>query len=179
LPLQRRLGELWHEGRLNVAVEHYVTKIVQQKLFSVINQLPMNASGPRVIIACPEREFREIGALAVAYLAATRGCQAYYLGPNLPQSDLGVFCERIEPDLVLLSMTETLPEDSLARLVDELESLSRQYPVAIGGRGARSIAHMFKQSRVELIDDFETLHIRLASLNSSHGNRTFDERAPI
>ena len=42
LPLQRRVGALWHEGRLNVAVEHYVTKIVQQKLFSVMNQLPVN-----------------------------------------------------------------------------------------------------------------------------------------
>ena len=24
LPLQRRVGELWHEGRVNIAVEHYV-----------------------------------------------------------------------------------------------------------------------------------------------------------
>ena len=46
LPLQRRIGELWHQGEVNVAVEHYVTKIIQQKLFSVMNQLPVNESGP-------------------------------------------------------------------------------------------------------------------------------------
>jgi DNA-binding transcriptional MerR regulator len=34
LPLQRRIGELWHEGRLGASVEHYVTKLIQQKLFS-------------------------------------------------------------------------------------------------------------------------------------------------
>lgn len=115
---------MWHEGRLNVAVEHYVTKIVQQKLFSVINQLPMNESGPRVIIACPEGEFHEVGALAVAYLTATRGCQIYYLGPHLPHSDLWAFCERIKPDLVLLSMTETPPEETLT--AHELESTPSQ-----------------------------------------------------
>ena len=159
LPLQRRVGEMWHEGRLNVAVEHYVTKIVQQKLFSVINQLPMNESGPRVIIACPEGEFHEVGALAVAYLTATCGCQIYYLGPHLPHSDLWAFCERIKPDLVLLSMTETPPEETLT--AHELESLSQHYAVAIGGHGAESIAHLLKLGRAELIHDLEALHIRL------------------
>ncbi len=55
LPLQRRIGELWHEARSNTAVEHYVTKIIQQKLFSVMNQLPVNEFGPRILIACPGR----------------------------------------------------------------------------------------------------------------------------
>ncbi|HSA63588.1 MAG TPA: MerR family transcriptional regulator [Nitrospira sp.] len=173
LPLQRRVGEMWHEGRLNVAVEHYVTKIVQQKLFSVINQLPMNESGPRVIIACPEGEFHEVGALAVAYLTATRGCQTYYLGPHLPHSDLRAFCERIKPDLVLLSMTETPREETLTKLVHEWVSLSQHYAVAIGGHGAESIAHLLKSGRTELIHDLEALHIRLARLNSLHMNQLF------
>src|SRR5690242_17760294 len=34
LPLQIRVGQLWHDGRLNVAVEHYVTNQVRQKLFA-------------------------------------------------------------------------------------------------------------------------------------------------
>ena len=33
LPLQKKVGELWHEGVMSVAVEHYVTKQVQQKNF--------------------------------------------------------------------------------------------------------------------------------------------------
>jgi DNA-binding transcriptional MerR regulator len=99
LPLQRRIGELWHQGRLNIAVEHYVTKIIQQKLFSVMNQLPVNEFGPRILIACPEGETHEIGAQAVAYISAIRGCHVYYLGPNLPNSDLVIFCETIKPAL--------------------------------------------------------------------------------
>ena len=164
LPLQRRLGELWHEGRINVAVEHYVTKIVQQKLFSVMNQLPVNEFGPRVLIACPEGESHEIGAQAVAFLAATRGCQVYYLGANLPTQDLIKFCERIKPDLVLISLTEIKSEESAIQLLRGLEPLSARWSVALGGQGARALESYLHHSNITLLDDLTALHSRLKDL---------------
>ena len=167
LPLQRRIGELWHEGRLNVGVEHYVTKLVQQKLFSVMNQLPVNESGPRVLIACPEGEIHEVGAQAVAYIAATRGCQVYYLGPNLPMSDLLSFCERITPDLVLLSLTDTKPEAAAIQRLKDLEAIAGRWPVAMGGQGARALGHLLHETNIELLDDLTALHSRLMVLVST------------
>ena len=167
LPLQRRVGELWHEGRVNVAVEHYVTKLIQQKLFSVMNQLPVNEFGPRVLIACPEGESHEIGAQAAAYIAATRGCHVYYLGPNLPITDLQVLCERVKPDLVLLSLTEIKSDAAARQLLQELEPFSARWPVAVGGQGARMIEHLLKGGNIEFLDDLTALHGRLMSLASS------------
>jgi len=164
LPLQRRIGELWHQARSNTAVEHYVTKIVQQKLFSVMNQLPVNESGPRILIACPEGETHEIGAQAVAYIAATRGCHVYYLGPNLPSSDLVTFCEMIKPDLVLLSLTEIKPEATVLQQLKELESLATSWAVAVGGQGARAIEDRLRNTKIELLDDLTALHSRLTIL---------------
>jgi MerR family transcriptional regulator, light-induced transcriptional regulator len=166
LPLQRRVGDLWHEGRVNVAVEHYVTKLIQQKLFSVMNQLPVSEFGPRVLIACPEGESHEIGAQAAAYIAATRGCHVYYLGPNLPISDLQAFCERVKPDLVLLSLTESKSDAAARDFLKELEAFSAQWPVAVGGQGARMIEHLLRESHIEFIDEFPALHSRLMRLNS-------------
>ena len=167
LPLQRRVGELWHEGRVNIALEHYVTKLIQQKIFSVMNQLPANEFGPRVVIACPEGESHEIGAQAVAYLAATRGCHVYYLGPNLPASDLRTFCDRVKPDLVLLSLTELRSDAATQQFLHELESLSAQWPVAVGGHGAHAIGHLLRKSKIELLDDLTALHSRLMILVSN------------
>jgi MerR family transcriptional regulator, light-induced transcriptional regulator len=166
LPLQRRIGELWHQGRLNTAVEHYVTKIVQQKLFSVMNQLPVNEFGPRVLIACLEGETHEIGAQAVAYIAATKGCHVYYLGPNLPSSDLLTFCETIKPDLVLLSLTEVKPEAVVLQQLKELELLATRWSVAVGGQGARAIEDRLRDTKIELLDDLTALHSRLTILLS-------------
>jgi DNA-binding transcriptional MerR regulator/methylmalonyl-CoA mutase cobalamin-binding subunit len=167
LPLQRRVGELWHQDRLNVAVEHYVTKIVQQKFFSVMNQLPVNESGPRILIACPEGETHEIGAQAVAYIAATKGCHVYYLGPNLPSSDLMTFCETIKPDLVLLSLTEVKPEAAALQQLKELELLATRWSVAVGGQGARALGDRLRDTKIELLDDLVALHSRLTILLST------------
>jgi len=168
LPLQRRIGELWHQGLLDIGVEHYVTKIVQQKLFSVMNQLPVNESGPRVLIACPEGETHEIGAQAVAYIAAIKGCHVYYLGPNLPSSDLVIFCEKIKPDLVLLSLTEVKPEAAALQQLKELEQLATRWSVAVGGQGARAIGDRLRDSKIELLDDLTALHSRLMILLSTN-----------
>ena len=167
LPLQRRIGELWHQDRLNVAVEHYVTKIVQQKLFSVMNQLPVNEFGPRILIACPEGETHEIGAQAVAYIAATRGCHVYYLGPDLPSSNLVTFCEKIKPDLVLLSLTEVKEKTAALQQLKELEQLATRWSVAVGGQGARAIGDRLRDTRIELLDDLTELHSRLTILLST------------
>jgi len=172
LPLQLRVGELWHEGRVNIAVEHYVTKIIQQKLFSVINQLPVNEFGPRVVIACPEGELHEIGAQAVAYLAAARGCHVYYLGPNLPLPDLEMLCERVHPDLILLSLTETRSDDAALHLLQGLRGLAQRWPVAAGGKGASAMEPLFKNTGIELLDDLGVFHNRLATLLSTY-QRTF------
>ncbi|NOT96371.1 MAG: MerR family transcriptional regulator [Nitrospira sp.] len=168
LPLQRRIGELWHEGRLSIAVEHYVTKIIQQKLFSVMNQLPVNEFGPRILIACPEGETHEIGAQAVAYIAATKGCHVYYLGPNLPFSGLRTFCEQISPDLVLLSLTEVRSEAAALQQLQELEHLATRWSVAVGGQGARAMGDRLRDTKIELLDDLTALHSRLMMLLSTH-----------
>jgi len=168
LPLQRQVGELWHEGRVNIAVEHYVTKIVQQKLFAVMNQLPANDFGPRVVIACPKGEYHEIGAQAVTYLAASRGCHVYYLGPNLPLTDLETLCDRVHPDLILLSLTESKPNEEATHLLHELRTLSQRWHVAVGGKGACAMEHLLENTGIELLDDLGALHNRLATLASTH-----------
>ena len=131
-----------------------------------MNRLSVNESGPRVVIACPEGESHEIGAQAAAYIAATRGCHVYYLGPNLPISDLQAFCERVKPDLVLLSLTETKSDATARQLLQELEPLSTRWPVAVGGEGARMIEHLLQGGNIEFIDDLTALHSRLTILLS-------------
>lgn len=173
IPLQRQVGELWHEGRVSVALEHYVTKVVQQKLFSVMNQLPVNEFGPRLLVACPEGEVHEIGAQAVAYLAATQGCQVYYLGPNLPTSALLSFCERVKPDLVLLSLTIVKSDEERVRLLQELEVLSARWALAIGGSGARAMEQLLRERKIEFLDDLAALRSRLIFL---HSNRVLGAR---
>jgi methanogenic corrinoid protein MtbC1 len=150
--LECRVGELWHQGRLIIAVEHYATQLIQQKMYSVMNQLPVNEFGSCVLIGCPEGESHKIGVQAVAYIAATRGCHVYYLGPNIPSSDRLDFCERIKPDLVLLSITEIKSDAEARTQLRDLEVIAAYWPVAVDGQGARAIGDLLRDTKIELLD---------------------------
>jgi DNA-binding transcriptional MerR regulator/methylmalonyl-CoA mutase cobalamin-binding subunit len=167
LPLQERVGQLWHDGRLGVAVEHYVTKQVQQKLFAVMNQLPVREDGPKVVVACPPDQWHEIGAQAVAYRCWARGCRVYYLGPNVPVYALAKLCEQVTPDLAVLSFTVALSAQDAAALAKMLaEQIGMTCPVIAGGKGALAMKESLEKAKIEVIDDFAELERRLVVLSS-------------
>ena len=169
LPLQVQVGELWHAGQLTVAVEHYVTKHVQQKIFSAMNQLPVMEFGSKVIVACPPGEEHDIGALAVAYHCRLRGCRVHFLGANVPVASLAQFCGQVTPDLTLMSVPIALPDAHAQALVDSLSHdvvpISR---LASGGEGARAMRELLAGSPIALLEDFQELDHALDRI--AHGS---------
>ena len=170
LPLQVRVGELWHEEKLNVAVEHYVTKHVQQKLFAAMNQLRVLDHGPKVLVGCPPKEFHEIGAQAVAYYCAVRGCRVYYLGADVPISALIDFSQRIQPQLVLLSFTAPWGmENGGGNLAELKERLDPICPMVVGGSGISDMRELLRQHRIEYVETLQNLEPLLLKFLGAYG----------
>ena len=168
LPLQERVGHLWHDGRLGVGVEHYVTKQVQQKIFAAMNQLPMTEYGPKIVVACPSGEQHEIAAQAVAYLCSARGCRVSYLGPNTPLAELAAFCQLGTPKLILLSLTSVpTPDDALDFVREVRKLLMAHAPVAVGGIAGRAKRSIFEHAHIVVLDDLIELERRVVSLVAS------------
>jgi DNA-binding transcriptional MerR regulator len=165
LPLQEQVGQLWHEGQVNVAIEHYVTKQVQQKIFSAMNQLPVAEFGTKVVVACPPGEEHDIAALAVAYRCRIRGCRIYYLGANVPIASLTNLCGKVRPDLTIISFPLALSNDKATELV---QTLTREViptsRVAVGGHGALAMRDVFERSHIEVLEDFAELDHKLDRL---------------
>jgi len=134
IPLQIRVGELWSEEKVSIAVEHYVTTQVRQKLFAVMSMLGIQ-KGLKVVIACPPWDLHEIGAQTVAYHCSTLGCQSILLGANLPVESLIHFCTREKPDLVILSFTTIFSENKIKEYFFEIsQHLIPLCPVVVGGQ---------------------------------------------
>jgi methanogenic corrinoid protein MtbC1 len=171
IPLERRIGELWHEGKISVAIEHYISKLVQQKLFSVMNQFSLSDHGPKVIVACPPKETHELGALTVAYHCALRGCRVIYLGSDTPIDDLSALCLEVQPALVLLSVTLGAQEDELRSLAEALaHKIKPLCPVGLGGTGLSSLRETFEKNGLVVLDDVDSLDRfldRVCSVRSS------------
>ncbi len=165
LPLQEQVGQLWHDGHVNEALEHYVTKHVQQKMFSAMNQLPVAEFGAKVVVACPPGEEHDIAALTVAYRCRIRGCRVYYLGANVPIASLTSLCGKVEPDLTIMSFPLALPE---AKATDLIQSLAHEVvptsPLAVGGHGALAMRDLFVNAQIEVLEDFVELDHRVDRL---------------
>lgn len=165
LPLQIRVGQLWHDGRLNVAVEHYVTNQVRQKLFAAMSHLPVHDEGLSVVVACPVGEFHEVGAQAAAYICASRGCQTYYLGANVPIDQLAIFCRQTDPNVLLLSVTTPAPAHEWSSWIATLcDLMTPRRTILIGGAGAQSLSLPEAARRIEILSDLPALQQRLAVL---------------
>jgi methanogenic corrinoid protein MtbC1 len=165
LPLQEQVGQLWHDGHVNVAIEHYVTKQIQQKIFSAMNQLPVAEYGAKVVVACPPGEEHDIAALAVAYRCRVRGCRVYYLGANVPIASLTNLCGTVRPNLTIISFPLALSSDKATELT---QTLTREViptsRVAVGGHGALAMRDVFERSHIEVLDDFAALDHKLDRL---------------
>lgn len=165
LPLQEQVGQLWHDGHVNVAIEHYVTKQIQQKIFSAMNQLPVAEFGAKVVVTCPPDEEHEIAALAVAYRCRVRGCRVYYLGANVPIASLTNLCGKVKPDLTIISFPLALSDDNATELVQAFTNeLSPVSNLAVGGHGAIAMRELFERAHIEILEDFTELDHKLDRL---------------
>ncbi|GKS63318.1 MerR family transcriptional regulator [Nitrospira sp.] len=165
LPLQEQVGQLWHDGHISIAVEHYVTSQIQQKIFSAMNQLPVAEFGATVVVACPPGEEHDIAALAVAYQCRVRGCRVYYLGANVPIAALVKLCQDVKPDLTILSLPIVRSEDKIADLILNLAQGVRPFSdLAVGGHGAVAQREQFLSARIQVLEDFHDLDGKLDRL---------------
>ena len=165
LPLQEQVGQLWHDGHLDVATEHYVTRQIQQKIFSAMNQLPVAEFGANVVVACPPGEEHDIAAIAVAYRCRVRGCRVHYLGANVPLVSLARLCEQVEPDLTLMSFPVALPEANATELIQTLANeVLPASDLAVGGHGALAMRDLFVNHNITVLESFAELDHRLNRL---------------
>ena len=165
LPLQEQVGQLWHDGHVNVAIEHYVTKQIQQKIFSAMNQLPVAEFGAKVVVACPPGEEHDIAALAVAYRCRVRGCRVYYLGANVPVAALTKLCHEVEPDLTIVSFPLAFPETTATEITRALaQEVSPASHLTVGGHGALAMREHFVKSHIDVLEDFAALDEKLEQL---------------
>jgi DNA-binding transcriptional MerR regulator/methylmalonyl-CoA mutase cobalamin-binding subunit len=173
LPLQEQVGRLWHDGHVNIAIEHYVTKQIQQKIFSAMNQLPVAEFGAKVVVACPPGEEHDIAALAVAYRCRVRGCRVYYLGANVPIASLANLCRTVKPDLTLISFPLAQSDDKATELVEHLtREVAPASRVAVGGNGALAMRSLFERASIEIVEGFADLDPTLDRLMRQSLSRT-------
>lgn len=136
-PTAQRVGDLWHEARITVADEHFVTQL-NQKLIAVAGTLrPVpQSNAERVVLACPPDEQHDTGLRMVEQLLIAHGYEASMLGASTPIASLVDYVRKSRTLAVGLSVASPLAIASLAAAVTALREAEPTLPIFVGGRCA-------------------------------------------
>ena len=132
LPYLRLLGELWEDGSVSVAHEHFASGLAREGL---LRRLVGDGSpaGPRAVVACPPGERHDLGPLAFAVLLRDAGWRVEFLGADTALAILSRTCQVTHPDLVVVSGTRSTV---LEARTSALRRLDRDWRVVLAGAGA-------------------------------------------
>jgi len=103
LPLLKRVGILWLTNKISPSQEHFISELIKQKLYVLIDQTSANTpTKEKWLLFLPENEFHEIGLLFAKYILSLNEHYVIYLGDNLPVNTITGVTEKHKIDNVLL-----------------------------------------------------------------------------
>ena len=142
----RRVGELWHNAKITVDMEHYCTSATQLAMTQLYPEVfaaePLDKT---LLCACPGTELHEMGARIVADVFENNGWNSIYLGAAVPEDYMLNAVRENRPDLVALSVTMPQHLIDCERLVKAIKKEFPKQKIAVGGRAFMSTDEIWKQ----------------------------------
>ena len=138
-PALRRVGDLWHAGRMSVAQEHLATHTTQTALGGLRTAARVRTeSAERVAVCCAvEEDYHEVPVFMSALTLEAQGWEVVNLGTSTPFYALAEAVARFGPRLVCVASTVFRQTDRAARDYGEFGAAVRRAgaSVVLGGAG--------------------------------------------
>ena len=154
-----KVGRLWEENKISVAVEHVATSITETLLAQTYPRaaaLPKH--GRRAVVACVTGERHQIGSRMVADILELRGWDSYYLGADTPKDALLDLLLTLQPELLGLSVSLSSNANQAKRLFREALAHRPTMLCVVGGQGiAGNSLDLGELASVPVIGNIEML----------------------
>ena len=164
-PLAQTIGELWRDGSITAAHEHFASAVIRIFLGHAATTFAASENAPVIVVATPASQIHELGALLVGAAAANLGWQVTYLGASLPAAEIAGAARQNRVRVVALSLV--YPEDD-PRLAGELTKLHELLPsdvaLLVGGRAMPAYRDTLDQIGALAITDLAHLFSTLDDL---------------
>src|SRR5579883_3367267 len=164
-PLAQEIGEMWREGTLTAAHEHFATAGLRVFLGNATKPFGPTDNAPVLVVATPAGQVHELGALMAGATAANLGWRVTYLGASLPAAEIAGAAQQNRARAVALSIV--YPEDD-PRLEGELKLLRELLPpqtaILIGGRATPAYRNGLEQIGAQQVNDLTQLGLTLDGL---------------
>lgn len=139
LPALNRVGQLWHDEKINIAQEHMFSGCVKRLVLSMVNNLHHPSQrNPSMLFATLSGEPHEFGILLGCLIAASLQYTCYYVGADLPAADIVDACEHLQPDTLVIGLVKTPPEQQTQTELEKLAhyAANAETELWLAGEGA-------------------------------------------
>ena len=107
--LNRRIGDGWMAGEIEIFEEHLYTELIQNQLRSSIYALASRGGRPHVLLTTVKDEEHLLGLLMVEALLTANGASCLSLGAQTPVADIIGASRGTTTDIVALSFSGAYP----------------------------------------------------------------------
>lgn len=151
-PVLYKIGDLWKQGKLDVATEHASTntinsfvKVIEEQVSHKINTTTnVRTSICKIMICTPEGELHNVSCNLIESLLVSRGYKVYNISPSVPADSVITYIENIEPDIILISVTNRDNIKAAERLIKQIvlrfdnddnqdNNKHNKIPIVVGG----------------------------------------------
>lgn len=161
VPLMQEVGERWAHAELGVAQEHLVSAQLRGLVSNLLRLSPPDRGARRLLLTTPSGHRHEFGILAAALLAAGRGFDVVYLGPDLPNEELEWSVRLARADVLVLGVVKDMGARECEELSTVLEGIHGTTRIWLGLPEGHALARATPFARH--FHDFEALDMALAN----------------
>jgi len=132
---QSSIGEMWHNGEINIGVEHLATVIT----LDIMNELRSKVStyrksnGFRAVVTPVEGDTHILGSRMLSDFLIIDGWEVDFMGGPIPIEDLVKFVQSRSVDMVGISITNTAYIANVQSTIRALKSIIPNPKILIGG----------------------------------------------
>ncbi|RSD26471.1 MerR family transcriptional regulator [Mesobacillus subterraneus] len=150
-PILIKVGDLWEEGSITTAHEHFASSFLRSRIEGLSNSIPHSSFLPKAIAVCGPGERHELGLLIFTMYLRRKGFEVVFLGTSLAEDDLEVVVDKVKPKFLFLSCTLEENRPATLELADRMTKDYPQLSIGLGGIGIDSIPDHERQEYKELI----------------------------
>ncbi|MEZ4552501.1 MAG: MerR family transcriptional regulator [Dehalococcoidia bacterium] len=137
MPALREVGLRWERGEVSLAAEHFLSLLVHRELMAAVAALPEAApDAPRLVIACAQDDFHDMGAIALWLLLRERGAHVVCLGADVPARAIVTATQAFHPGAVCVTGVAATSTPMLAEAARVLLESRTDARVFVGGPAA-------------------------------------------
>jgi DNA-binding transcriptional MerR regulator/methylmalonyl-CoA mutase cobalamin-binding subunit len=155
-PLTKSIGELWSEGSLTAAHEHFASASLRVFLTNASRPYAQPASAPLLVVTTPTGQLHELGAVIISSAARNAGWNVAFLGASLPAAEIAGAATQKNARALALSIVYPSDDPSLPEELERLRKLlPRQTAILAGGRAAGAYREVLDRIQAFLIEDLD------------------------